>query len=288
MGTPTNWAPTIRTVAQRIADDRITGRAAQMSFYLVLSAFPTLLILMSALGAVLESESRVQAELLARVGSVAPDSIVQLLEGLLDHLARNSQGLLTWGIVVALWAASTGMVATMRGLNHAYAVAEERPWWRIRLGGLVLTLAMIVLMATAMLLLAYGVTLAESIGRAVGFGPAFVLVWQVAQWPLIVGFVLLALNLLYHFAPNRRVRWRWLRPGTVLALGCWLLASAGLKFYAATFTQVNVAYGSIGAVILLLLWVYLTNIAVLVGAEVNATLEHAPIGRDRAASAAGA
>ena len=273
-GNNTSWAKTARVLARRIADDQIPGSAAQMSFYFFLSVFPLLLILMAALSLFLDSQLLIRATLLERLASVAPSGVVRLFTRLLDHLAGHSSAPLTWGILVALWAASSGMVSAIRGLNQAYAVEEARPWWKRRLVGLALTLVMMLLMTAAMLLIAYGVPMAEAIAQGMGRSRVFVLAWQIGQWPLIFGFVLLALDLLYHFAPNRpHVRWQWVRPGTLTAIGLWLAASIGLKVYAANFAQYNVAYGSIGAVIVLLLWFYLTSIAILVGAEVNAQLE---------------
>lgn len=202
-----------RAVARRIAQDRIADRAAQMSFYFFLSVFPMLLILMAALSVFLDSQALVRATLLDRLAAVAPDSIVRLFTRLLDHLAGPSRAPLTWGIVGALWASSIGMVATIGGLNQACAVAEDRVWWKQRLVGLALTLAMLLLMAAAMLLVAYGVPMGEALARRLGLGAPFVLAWQIGQWPIVFGFVLLAFDLLYHFAPNRpRGRRRWLGP----------------------------------------------------------------------------
>ncbi len=251
-----------------------------MSFYFILSVFPMLLILMAGLSLFLDSQSLVRAALLEHLASVAPNAIVRLFTRLLDHLAGDSSAPLTWGIVVALWAASSGMVAAIHGLNQAYGVVEERAWWKCRLLGVALTLAMMSLLAVAMLLLAYGVPMAGALARRMDLGTAFVLGWQVVQWPVIFGFVLLAFDLLYHFAPNRsRVRWQWVRPGTLMAIGLWLATSLGLELYAANFARYNVAYGSIGAVIVLLLWSYLTSIAILLGAVVNALREGARHGK---------
>ena len=270
-----SWTGIARAVARRIADDQIPGRAAQMSFYFFLSVFPMLLILMAALGLFLDAQWLVRDAILERLASVAPASIVGVLTRLLDHLAGRSGGPLTWGIFIALWAASSGMVATIRGLNLAYDVEEERPWWQRRLVGLALTLVLMLLTAAAMLLLAYGAPLAEALAPRMGLGSAFVLAWQIGQWPVIFGFVLLAFELLYYFAPHRpRAHWRWLRPGTLIAIALWLAASLGLKFYALNFANYNVAYGSLGAIIVLLLWFYLTGIAILAGAEINALFEN--------------
>lgn len=249
-----------------------------MSFYFFLSVFPMLLILMAALGMFLDAQWLVRDAILDRLATVAPRSIVRVFGGVIDHLAGRAGAPLTWGLVVAMWAASSGMVATIRGLNRAYGVDEERPWWRRRLVGLVLLLALMTFTTAAMLLLAYGVPMAELLAQNMGLGPTFVLAWQIGQWPVIFGFVLLAFDLLYHFAPHRpRARWQWVRPGTLIAIALWLVASIGLKVYVANFADYNVAYGSLGAVIVLLLWFYLTGVAILVGAEINVQLERDPV-----------
>ncbi len=270
----TTWTGVVRKVARKIAHDEIAGRAAQMSFYFFLSVFPMLVILMAVLGLFLDAQWLVRDAILERLASVAPSSIVAVFTRLLDHLAGTSRTPLTWGLLVALWAASSGMVATIRGLNLAYGVEEARPWWRRRLVGLALTLVLMALTAAAMLLLAYGVPLAETFAQRMGLGSAFVMAWQIGQWPVIFGVVLLAFELLYYFAPHRpRAHWRWLRPGTLTAIALWLAVSLGLKFYVVNFSNYNVAYGSLGAIIVLLLWFYLTGIAILAGAEINARCE---------------
>lgn len=279
------WIGTAQAVARRIADDGITGRAAQMSFYFFLSVFPMLLILMAVLGLFLDAQWLIRDAIFDRLSSVVPDSMVRLFVRLLDHLAAQPGGPLTWGILVALWAASSGMVATIRGLNLAYDVKEERPWWRRRLVGVALTLVFMLLLAVAMLLLAYGVPIAEAVAYRMRLGEAFLLAWRLGQWPVIFGFVLLAFDLLYHYAPNRppnrpHLPGGWLQPGTLIAIALWLAASLGLKYFVANFAHYNVAYGSLGAVIVLLLWFYLTGIAILAGAEINAQLENARPGRD--------
>lgn len=269
----TSWARTFRAVAHRIADDQIPGRAAQMSFYFFLSVFPMLLILTAVLGLFLDAQWLVRDAVLDRLASVAPGPIVSVFSRVIDHVASHPGAPLTWGLLVTLWAASSGMVATIRGLNRAYDVEEERPWWRRRLVGLALTLVLMAFTTTAMMLLTYGVPMGVMLAQNMGLGPAFVLAWQIGQWPVIFGFVLLAFDVLYHFAPHRpHVRWQWVRPGTLIAIALWLAASLALKFYVANVVNYNVAYGSLGAVIVLLLWFYVTGIAILAGAEINAQL----------------
>jgi membrane protein len=268
------WTEILRIVARKFADDQIPGRAAQMSFYFFLSIFPILLIVVAILGLVLDVQWLVADTIISRLAALAPPSIARLFTELLDQLARQPGKPLTWGILVTLWAASSGMVATIHGLNQAYAVEEERPWWRRRLVGLTLTLVFMLIITAAMLLLAYGVPLAQAFAKRLGFHSASLLAWRIAQWPVIFAFVLVAFHLLYYFAPSRPLgRWVWFRAGTLIAIALWFAASLGLKFYIANFANYNVAYGSLGAIIVLLLWFYLTSIAILTGAEINAQCE---------------
>lgn len=274
MWNPRRWAAAARGLPRRMLEDEVPGRAAQMSFFFFLSVFPTLLILMATLGLFLDAQWLVRETVLERLASVAPAGTVRVFTRLLDHLAGRAPAPLTWGVILALWAASSGMVATIRGLNKAYRVTEQRSWWRRRLVGLALTAVLVLLTAAAMLLLAYGVPAGEAYARRIGLGPAYVVAWQIGQWLLVVGFVLVAFNLLYHFGPHRPdARWRWLRPGTLAAIVLWLAASLGLKAYVSRFGEYNLAYGSLGAVIVLMLWFHLTSLAMLTGAEINAQLE---------------
>jgi len=268
------WQRLVRIVQHRVIDADVSARAAQMSFYFFLSVFPALLILTATLDLFFDAQWLVRDTVLERLALVAPAAIVQALARVMDNLGSVPGAPLTSGILIALWAASSGMVATIRGLNQAYAIEEERPWWRRRLVGLALTLVLMTLTMLAMLLIAHGVPLAGALAQHLGFGPTFVLIWQIAQWPAIFCFVLLAFSVLYHFAPHRpHGRWQWVRPGTLLAIALWLVASLGLKFYVANFGAYNVTYGSLGTVIVVQLWFFFTSVAILVGAEINAEFE---------------
>jgi membrane protein len=268
------WTEILRSVAGKFVDDQIPGRAAQMSFYFFFSVFPILLIVVAILGLFLDVQWLVGETIITRLAAVAPPAIARLFTQLLDQIMKQPGKPLTWGILVTLWAASSGMVATIRGLNVAYAVEEERPWWRRRLVGLTLTLVFMLIITAAMLLMAYGIPLTQAFAKRVGLHSANLLLWRIVQWPVVLAFVLAAFNLLYYFAPSRPPgRWVWLRAGTLIAIALWFAASLGLKFYIANFANYNVAYGALGAVIVLLLWFYLTSIAILTGAEINAQWE---------------
>lgn len=271
------WTRIARLVARRFAEEALPGRAAEMSFYFFLSLFPVLLVLIAVLGVFFDAQWLIRDTVVSRLDWMAPAQVVHLVDRLLRELSGRPQGPLSIGVVVALWAASSGMVATIRALNRAYGIKDERSWWRRRLLGIALTVAFMLLTAAAMVLLAYGVPIAEATARHMGLGEAFVLAWRIGQWPVVVGVLLVAFHVLYRYAPHRaRTPGRWLQPGTLIGIALWLVASFGLKIYAVNFARYDVAYGSLGAVIVLLLWFYLTNLAVLAGAEINAQCERMP------------
>jgi len=170
------------------------------------------------------------------------------------------------------------MVAIIESLNVAYKVEESRPWWKKHLVALELTIISLVLFAAALLLMIYGGRLSEIMVRHFGVSSFIAGVWKILQWPLLLGFVLMAFNILYLYAPNvKHRRWHWLMPGTVMGVALWLMVSFGFKLYLSLFGRFTVTYGSIGAVIILLLWLYLSATAILIGAEVNSAIEKASI-----------
>lgn len=268
------WPGIAKGVAQRMARDGAPGRAAEMAYYFFLSVFPILLVVLALLGLFLDAQQLVRNTVLDHLAAIAPESISSLFERMLDRLADQPGRPLSVGIVIGVWAGSSGMVATIRALNRAYDVAEERSWWRRRLIGIVLTIVLVFFIAVAMLLLAYGTPIAEMIAQQLGLGALFVIGGRIAQWAVILAFLLLAFAVLYRFGPHRqRPAAKWFLPGTLIAIVLWLIASMALKLYVANIARYDVAYGSVGAVIVLLLWFYVASLAVLTGAEINARLE---------------
>ena len=264
---------TLRAVAGKLADDQIPARAAQMAFYFFLSLFPTVVILMAAAYAFADAQWLVRNALLWRLDAVAPRQAAAFFGPLLDHLAQRPAVSLFWG-PIALWAASSGMAATIHGLNAAWGIDDRRGWLRARLIGLALTVALLVLTSAATLLLAFADPAVRQIAQRDGWHSGCVIAWRIGHWPIAIGLAVLAFDLLYHFGPNRaKPKWRWFSAGTLLALLLWLLASIGLDFYVSSVRSYSSAYGPIGTVIVLMLWLYLTSIAILAGAEVNARLE---------------
>jgi membrane protein len=185
----------------------------------------------------------------------------------------SGSGKVSFGLLAALWAASNGMGAISDTLNTAYNLRERRPWWKVRIISVCLTIALAILILAALALVLYGGTIGEGLAARFGFGGLFTLVWKIVQWPIALGFVLTTFNLIYNFAPDLpRSEHSWITPGAFIGVGLWLLVSFGFRAYLSFFDSYSVTYGSLGAVIVLMLWFYLTGVAILIGGEVNSEL----------------
>lgn len=266
-----------RRVWAQFWTDRVLDESAKLSFYFFLSVFPLLLFLVSLLGLVLQSGDALHHTLKDYFSAVTPRSASHLIDQTLREISKGSNGgKLSFGLLVALWAGSMGMLAIMDALNVAYAVREARRWWKRRLVGLALTVGFVLLLLAALALIMYGGQLAGMLASRTSAPDLVTTSWNIIRWLVLLGCVVLAFNVIYVYAPNvKHHRWHWLMPGTLTGVGLWLLASYGFKFYLHYFNRYSVTYGSIGAVIILLLWFYLTGIAILVGGEVNSELEKA-------------
>jgi membrane protein len=266
------WAAVKRTVRE-FPVDNLSDWAAALTYYSVLSIFPALLVLISLVD--LAGQTTIQT-LLDNLGQVAPGSVNQILATAIENLqqTRGSAGVLALvSLVTALWLASRYIAAFMRASNAIYDVPEGRPVWKtlpIRIG--VTVVVMVLLAVSAVAVVATG-GLAARIGRLLGVGKTAVMVWDIAKWPvllLIVGFLF---ALLYWASPNARQPFRWITPGGILAVVVWVAASAAFALYVANFNSYNKTYGSLASVIIFLVWLWLSNTAILLGAELNAELE---------------
>jgi membrane protein len=253
------------------------GQAAQLSFYFLLAMFPMMLFLTALLGLLLKSDAALRDLITNYLGAVLPSSASGLIQQTLEEVNQGSNGgKLSFGLIFSLWAASNGVVAIITSLNIAYDVKEARPWWKRRLVALALTAVFVALILGALLLMIYGGELITWAAGRLRVAPAAMQGWRVAEWGLLIFLVVLAFNVLYIYGPNvKRRQWHWLMPGTLVGVGLWLLASFGFKLYLRFSDQYSVTYGSIGAVIVLLLWLYLTGAAILLGGEVNSEIETA-------------
>lgn len=257
--------------------NRMLDRSAVLSFYFLLSLFPLILLLTSLLGMVLESGPVLQDILRDYLSSILPRSASRLIDTTLGEIRHHSGALkLSFGVVFTWWSAAKGMLAIVEGLNIAYGVEESRTWWKKYLVASALTLVSLLLLALSLLLAIEGRRFIEEIAAYVGQPGLVIGTWRVLRWILLLGSIAVAFDILYMFAPNvQRLQWRWLTPGTAVALTLWLLSSFGFRMYLRYFNQYSVTYGSIGAVIVLLLWLYISGAAILVGGIVNAEIQHA-------------
>lgn len=233
------WKELLKRVWHKIIEDNIIDRAAVLSFYFQLSLFPLLLFLTSLLGLFAQHGSELRADLLSHLSTIAPRSASALIYTTLDEVTEGtSGGKLSFGLLLALWTATSGMVAIIEALNAAYHVKEARPWWKTRLVALALTIALSVLIITALVLVINGENVGVVIAGSVGLGDAFTSAWVVLQWLVIIAFVFTAFALVYYFAPNlREQRLRWVMPGMLVGVTLWFLVSFAFRIYLRYFNR---------------------------------------------------
>jgi membrane protein len=272
-----SWFELAKRVWKEINNDRMFGRAAELSYYFLLALFPLLIFLTSVIGLVLGSGTGTRHALFGYLARIMPPSAFQLIDTTMLEVSQTSGGgKLSFGLLAALWAASNGMTAITDSLNAAYDLEESRPWWKQRLVAVTLTIALSILIISALVLVVAGGHIAEGVANAYGFGSAFAIAWKVIQWPVVLAFMILAFALIYYFAPDFRDQaWQWLTPGAAIGVALWLLVSLGFRVYLQFFDSYSKTYGSLGAVIILMLWLYFTGAAVLVGGEINSEIENA-------------
>lgn len=270
----------------RSEEDQILGRAAQLAYFFLLSLFPLLLFLITLFGYFNGAGSHLQRRMIAYLADVMPPAAVQLVVVTLNEVTRTrGTGKLSFGILFALWAASSGVNALAEGLNAAYDVAETRPWWKVRLISIALTIALAVLIVSALLIVLYGGQFGHALAATIHQGRAFAIASRILQYPIALAFVLIALVMIYRFVPNAAAkrqgrglrdsdyRRRWFSPGVIIGLLLWLLVSLAFRLYLHFFNSYNATYGSLGALIILMLWFYLTGAAILLGGEINCEYE---------------
>ena len=264
-----------RAVHESIADD-VPGQSAKLSYYLTLAVFPLLIFVFDVIGFIAPGSNWLPT-LLAYWRHVLPRSAYELIVSTLEQVtATAGGGKLSLSLVGTIWAASAAMGAIIDGLNKAYEVKEGRPWWKAQLVAIGLTIALGFFIVIALAIVLYGNRIGEFLANEVGLGPQFKQTWTVVQWPIGLIFVLIAFVLLYRYAPDLHgLRWDQVTPGAMVAVGLWLTVSIGFRIYLHYFNHYGATYGSLGAVIILMLWFYLTGAAILVGGEVNAEIENA-------------
>ncbi|HEY8459540.1 MAG TPA: YihY/virulence factor BrkB family protein [Blastocatellia bacterium] len=245
------------------------GRAAELAFFFLLAFFPLLIFLISVLGFMPSAQDRLVDYLTKAAPPQAEDLLVEWMESVAD---KTSGGLLSLSLLFSLWAASSGMAALMRMLNVAYEVEEGRPWWKARLTAIGLVLALAVFVFGGAMLIIFGDALAAALAGWFELGEVFTAVWPYVDY--LIGLALLALGMamVYRFAPNARQDWRWIMPGAVFAVAAMAIASYLFSIYLGYAPSYNATYGSLGAVIVLMLWLYILGLAIFLGGEVNLEL----------------
>jgi membrane protein len=266
------WSALRRTVKEFIADDMLDWAAA-LTYYSVLSIFPGIIVLMALVGLLGQSATQ---PLIENVQQLAPGGASDTIVDVIKELQGSSSfagPVAIIGLLTALWAASGYIGGFIRASNTIYEVEEGRPIWKTLPLRLVLTLAMVILLALTALGVVLTGSIADRVGHLLGLGSTGVLVWNIAKWPVLAILVSLAIALLYWASPNvRHPGLRWLTPGGLLAIVLWVAASLGFAFYVANFASYNKVYGSLASVVVFLIWLWISNLAILLGAEFDAEL----------------
>ena len=270
-----SWKYVARKTLREFSDDQCTDQAAGLTYYAVLAVFPALLALFSVLGLVGQGQKAVKAITDIMKPLVSKDTL-NTFTPVLESLAQ-SQGAglaLVIGVAGALWSASGYVGAFGRAMNRIYEIDEGRPFWKLRPLMLLITLGAVLLSALVLVMLIVSGPLAESIGNTLGVGGTAVTAWNIVKWPIIGGIVMMVVALLYYATPNvKQPKFKWISVGAGIAIVIWVLASIAFAFYVSNFSSYNKTYGSLAGVIVTLLWLWITNLALLLGAEVDSEME---------------
>jgi membrane protein len=266
-----------RRVWSEIAADDLASRASDLAYNFLLAAFPMLLFLVSLFGLFASQSAHLEDSLFFYLSHVLPPAAWTLVERTLREIIHNSgSGKLAFGLAFAIWAGSGGMSSLMSGLNLAYGVRDSRSWIKVRLRAIALTIAISILVIAALFIVLYGGNIAEFVGARLGLADVTVLAWKVAQWAVALVFVIFSFALIYYYGPDlKEQHWYWITPGSLVGVVLWLAVSFGFRVYLHFFNNYSRSYGSLGAVIILLFWFYVTGFAFLVGGEINSEIEHA-------------
>src|SRR3954452_13471418 len=270
-----SWLAILKRTVKEFQDDNLSDWAAALTYYGVMSLFPMLIVLVALLGVVgQESTISTVTDSLRTAGL---GDVAKSVEGPLDEVVRNKGGagaLLGLGLLVALWSASGWVGAFTRAMNSIYDVREGRPFWKLRPLQIVITLATVLLISLVLLAVVVSGPIAKAVGTALGVGDTAVTIWGIAKWPVLLVVLMATLAGLYYIAPNvRQPRLRWVTPGGIVAVLTWIAASAGFGVYVSNFSSYGKTYGTLGSVITLLVWMWLSNLALLFGGALDSELE---------------
>jgi membrane protein len=269
-----SWFGVLRRTVSEFKADNLTDWAAALTYYGVLAIFPALIALVSILGLVGHSATQ---PLITNLGHVAPGEAKKILTSAINNLqhSRGAAGVLFFvGLGGALWSASGYIAAFMRASNSIYDIEEGRPFWMTIPVRLVVTVVLLALLAISAVAVVVTGGLATQVGKLLGIGGTAVTIWDIAKWPVLLLVVSFMFSILYWAAPNvKHQGFRWLSPGGIFAVAVWVIASAAFALYVANFSSYNKTYGALASVVIFLVWLWLSNIALLLGAEWNAEIE---------------
>lgn len=273
--TAPTWKYTARKTFREFTVDECTDIAAALTYYAVLALFPALIAILSLLSLVGQSQQTITTvtDIITSLGGA---SVAETLRPTIESVATSPNGWIAFviGIATALWSASGYIMAFSRGMNRVYEIREGRPIWKLRPMMLLITLIIVLMVVVIALMLVVSGPVATTIGETIGLGSTVLTVWQIAKWPVILILAALTVALLYYSTPNvKQPKFRWISIGAAFAIIVWVLASVAFGFYVANFSSYSATYGSLAGVIIFLLWLWITNIALLFGAELDAELE---------------
>ena len=274
LGGLTPWQ-LLKRVHHAIDEDDVLTRSAALAYYFVFALFPMIFFLMAVLGLFAKSHD-LQSGLLAYTVRFMPGEASGLVQKTLQEIANHSSGLkLALGLVLALWVGSGGVSSIMDALNRCYQMQDARPWWKRRLVAVGLTVAIASLTVLALAIVLYGTEIAGFVGAHIGLSAATVTLWRIVQWPIALFFVVAVFALLYYWGPDAEQEWQWITPGSMVGIMVWIGASLLFRVYLHFFNSYSKTYGSLGAVIVLLFWLYISGLAILLGGEINSEIENA-------------
>jgi membrane protein len=266
-----------KRVWRSVDEDNLLGRAAELAFNFILALFPLLLFLLAFFGLFASHAAALRTNLFNYLSQALPPSASQVISRTLTEVTANAGGgKLTFGVVLTLWFASGGMSSMISALNGVYQVRESRSWFKVRAIAIALTVGIAFLVISALAAVLSGGYLANAVGSQYGLGTVTILVWRVMQVMVALAFVSVSFSLIYYFAPDlEEQHWYWITPGSVIGVLVWVAASLGFRAYLNFFNTYSKTYGSLGAAMILLMWLYITGLAFLIGGAINAQIEHA-------------
>ena len=266
--TPGRWKDFTFRVWNKLFDDEVFGRSAQLAYYWLFSLFPLVIFLTTIVAR--SPLSKALTKWLNMLSRILPGEAFTLVESIFFQITGQHRGLLSFSVLAIIWSSSSGMGAVITSLNKAFDAVESRPWWQERILAVFLTLGLTVFIIGALLLIFFGEMLSNLVAAKYGLGTLFTFAWNFVQWPVIILLVLLAIELIFYFAPNIKSHWEMFTPGALFALACWLIISFGFRYFVSHFLNYNAIYGGLGSVMVLMLWLYLTGATILIGGVINA------------------